>query len=94
MEFRSDLIGQHGEHNRTIRSLKRDCKTLLYEENFAHKCRDMFENNYFKKNRVVKRAQVKRDTKYIKLKLRVLNKELKTERRKAQRRKTVGKAVN
>lgn len=91
MNLRSELAGIHLDDNSSLKVYKKDCKKLLYQENFYHQCRELFEKNYFKRDRFVKRKHYKMDSKYIKLRIRILKKQLKTEKRKALKRQTLNK---
>lgn len=69
--------------NSQIKGLRKICRKEMREEIFYHKCRTMFEKHYFRTDRLRKKASWKEDRKYLRVKLKVLNKQLKKERRRA-----------
>lgn len=69
--------------NSKLKGLRRYCKKEMREQIFYHKCRALFEKHYYRTDRLRKKASWKDDRKYLRTKLKVLNKQLKKERRRA-----------
>ncbi|MCE3228045.1 MAG: hypothetical protein K0S32_2596 [Bacteroidetes bacterium] len=84
---RRGFIRNSLDSNSILKHYKNDCKKLVYEEDYFSFCKSLLEKHEVRASRNVRKVQLKIDSKYIRTKLKVLNKQLKTDRRKAQRKK-------